>query len=106
MALAGPNQCPIHASFTILLIKSDTLTDELFYLYNGCRSQVVDREDTQFDILFVSSVLNLAEFLSLRPDLAKIPVKIIYFHENQLVYPIQTQKERDFQYGYNQFLSW
>lgn len=69
-------------------------------------SQVVDREDTQFDILFASSVLNLTELLSLRPDLAKIPTKIIYFHENQLVYPIQAQKERDFQYGYNQFLSW
>ncbi|XP_017485681.1 PREDICTED: glycosyltransferase-like domain-containing protein 1 [Rhagoletis zephyria] len=68
-------------------------------------SQVVDREDTKFDILFASSVLNLSEFLSLRPDLAKIPIKIIYFHENQLVYPIQAQKERDFQYGYNQFLS-
>ena len=69
-------------------------------------SQVVDRDDTEFDILFVSSVLNLSEIVSLRPDLGKIPVKIIYFHENQLVYPIQVQKERDFQYGYNQFISW
>lgn len=25
--------------------------------------------------------------------------KIIYFHENQLVYPVQQVKERDFQYG-------
>ena len=69
-------------------------------------SQVVDTNDTNFDILFVSSVLNLAELLALRPDLARIGHKIIYFHENQLVYPIQVQKERDFQYGYNQFLSW
>lgn len=69
-------------------------------------SQVVDRDDTDFDILFVSSVLNLAELIALRPDLAQIRHKIVYFHENQLVYPVQVQKERDFQYGYNQFLSW
>jgi hypothetical protein len=57
-----------------------------------------------FDILFCSSVLNLAEFVALRPDLAKCH-KIVYFHENQLVYPVQQTKERDFQYGYNQVLS-
>lgn len=32
--------------------------------------------------------------------------KILYFHENQLVYPVRNQKERDFQYGYNQIISW
>ncbi len=31
--------------------------------------------------------------------------KILYFHENQLIYPVQQSKERDFQYGYNQVLS-
>ena len=61
-------------------------------------------KDEEFDILFCSSVLNLAELLALRPDLSKC-TKVIYFHENQLVYPVQNAKERDFQYGYNQILS-
>jgi len=60
-------------------------------------------------VLFCSSVLNLSEFLSLRPDLAsKVSKTVVYFHENQLVYPVQTgskKEERDFQYGYNQILT-
>ncbi|KAI6065296.1 Glycosyltransferase-like domain-containing protein 1 isoform X3 [Aix galericulata] len=55
-------------------------------------------------ILFASSVLNLAELAALRPDLGKLK-KVLYFHENQLAYPVQSWKERDFQYGYNQILS-
>lgn len=61
-------------------------------------------------VLLCSSVLNLAEFLALRGDLK--PAKtIVYFHENQLVYPVQTSSSssdkevRDFQYGYNQILT-
>ncbi|XP_041478764.1 glycosyltransferase-like domain-containing protein 1 isoform X2 [Lytechinus variegatus] len=60
--------------------------------------------DHSFSVLFASSVLNLAELVALRPDLATIR-KILYFHENQLVYPVQKHKDRDFQYGYNQILS-
>ncbi|XP_005390841.1 PREDICTED: glycosyltransferase-like domain-containing protein 1 isoform X4 [Chinchilla lanigera] len=55
-------------------------------------------------ILFASSVLNLTELAALRPDLGKLK-KILYFHENQLVYPVKKSQERDFQYGYNQILS-
>merc|ERR1712141_68237 len=53
------------------------------------------------DILFCSSVLNLCELCSLRPDLMEIAKKVVYFHENQLAYPVQSVKERDYQYGYN-----
>jgi hypothetical protein len=35
------------------------------------------------DLLFTSEALNLAEFLRLRPDLAKKP-SVVYFHDNQL----------------------
>ncbi|XP_069841178.1 tRNA-queuosine alpha-mannosyltransferase isoform X2 [Dendropsophus ebraccatus] len=55
-------------------------------------------------VLFTSSVLNLAELVALRPDLRKLK-KILYFHENQLVYPVRKSQDRDFQYGYNQILS-
>ncbi|XP_012885530.1 PREDICTED: glycosyltransferase-like domain-containing protein 1 isoform X2 [Dipodomys ordii] len=57
-----------------------------------------------YRILFASSVLNLTELTALRPDLGKLK-KILYFHENQLVYPVKKCQERDFQYGYNQILS-
>nr|XP_042716821.1 glycosyltransferase-like domain-containing protein 1 isoform X4 [Chrysemys picta bellii] len=55
-------------------------------------------------ILFASSVLNLTELIALRPDFGKLK-KVLYFHENQLTYPVQKCQERDFQYGYNQILS-
>lgn len=42
--------------------------------------------------------------MALRPDLAQLK-KVLYFHENQLVYPVRKDQERDFQYGYNQVLS-
>nr|XP_033802476.1 glycosyltransferase-like domain-containing protein 1 isoform X2 [Geotrypetes seraphini] len=57
-----------------------------------------------YRVLFASSVLNLAELIALRPDLGKLK-KVLYFHENQLIYPVQKCQERDFQYGYNQILS-
>ncbi|KAM6070935.1 tRNA-queuosine alpha-mannosyltransferase isoform 3-T5 [Chlamydotis macqueenii] len=59
---------------------------------------------SNYRTLFASSVLNLAELVALRPDLGKLK-KLLYFHENQLAYPVQKCKERDFQYGYNQILS-
>lgn len=58
--------------------------------------------DQDYTLIFTSSVLPLAEFLGMRLDLQKCK-KIVYFHENQLVYPRQEiKKERDCQYGLNQ----
>lgn len=57
-----------------------------------------------YRVLFCSSVLNLCELVALRPDLAPLK-KVLYFHENQLVYPVRKEQDRDFQYGYNQVLS-
>ncbi|CAL8342349.1 unnamed protein product [Boreogadus saida] len=59
---------------------------------------------SSYRVLFTSSVLNLCELVALRPDLAPLK-KVLYFHENQLVYPVRKDQERDFQYGYNQILS-
>lgn len=61
--------------------------------------------DHQYEILFTSSVLNLAELIGMRLDLGKCK-KIVYFHENQLIYPIREIKERDCQYGLNQIMTW
>ncbi|KAK9891391.1 hypothetical protein WA026_014632 [Henosepilachna vigintioctopunctata] len=61
-------------------------------------------EVTTEKVLFCSSVLNLAEMVGMRPDLSKLK-KIIYFHENQLIYPVREIKKRDIQYSYNQITS-
>ncbi|XP_026761994.2 glycosyltransferase-like domain-containing protein 1 [Galleria mellonella] len=58
----------------------------------------------KFKILLCTSVLPLAELLGLRPDLTKLH-KIVYFHENQLEFPVRVVKDRDFQYGYNEILT-
>lgn len=60
--------------------------------------------DHQYNILFTSSVLNLAELLGVRPDLSRCK-KVVYFHENQLVYPVREIKDRDCQYGLNQIMT-
>lgn len=56
------------------------------------------------DLLFCSSTLNLAEFSALKRCGSKMK-KVVYFHENQLEYPVREAKERDFHYGYAQILT-
>jgi len=53
----------------------------------------------------VSAVINLAELVGLCGAIRSAH-KVLYFHENQLVYPVRKQQDRDFQYGYNQIVSW
>ena len=51
-----------------------------------------------WDVLFCSDMLNLAEFAALAPvEIALLP-KVIYFHENQLTYPVRLESERDYQF--------
>lgn len=67
-------------------------------------SQQIPKEHN-YKILFCTSVLPLAELIGLRPDLVNL-LKVVYFHENQLVYPVRVIKKRDYQYGYNEILTW
>ncbi|MBE0417382.1 MAG: DUF3524 domain-containing protein [Coriobacteriia bacterium] len=51
-----------------------------------------------WDLVFVSTFVNLAEFKGLAgARIAAIP-SIVYFHENQLVYPNRHEAEWDFQF--------
>lgn len=52
----------------------------------------------QWDILFCSDMLNLAEFCGLVDESVRRLPKTVYFHENQLTYPVQVESERDYQY--------
>eukprot|EP00063_Salmo_salar_P046151 XP_014020986.1 PREDICTED: uncharacterized protein LOC106582414 [Salmo salar] len=52
----------------------------------------------------VLRVLNLSELVARCPDLATLK-KVLYFRQNQLVYPGRKSQYRTFQYGCNQVLS-
>ena len=51
----------------------------------------------RFDLIFASTFVNLAELRGLAPQVASVPA-IVYFHENQLVYPNRTIADWDFQF--------
>lgn len=49
--------------------------------------------------LFCSDMLNLAEFRGLSPPPTAALPAVVYFHENQLTYPVQVEKERDLHFA-------
>jgi len=53
------------------------------------------KKEQNWDLIFCSDMLNLAEFLGLADiSLKKIP-SVSYFHENQLTYPLQNPDDQD-----------
>lgn len=52
-------------------------------------------EKLDFDLVFCSSMLNLPEFRGLAPKVLRNLPAVVYFHENQLVYPIHDATRRD-----------
>lgn len=66
-------------------------------------SELIPR-DVEYKTLFCSADLSLSEFIGLRQDLSSCH-KVVYYHENQLVYPVQKTEKLDFQFGYNQILT-
>ncbi|MDZ4166749.1 MAG: DUF3524 domain-containing protein [Coriobacteriia bacterium] len=53
---------------------------------------------SRWDLIFASTFINLAEFVALAGEaVAGIP-RIVYFHENQLLYPVRHTAEWDFQF--------
>ena len=62
-------------------------------------------EGFQPDVVFATGMVNLPAFLALvRPHLGDVPT-VLYFHENQLTYPLPPGRERDLTYGYINYLS-
>lgn len=61
--------------------------------------------DSRPDLILASDMLNLPAFLALTRDfLAEVPVAL-YFHENQLTYPLPEGETRDLTYGMINWLS-
>jgi len=53
-----------------------------------------------FDVVLASDFLNLTDWRALAPpSLARLPT-VVFFHENQLSYPLEPGQTRDFQYGF------
>lgn len=67
-------------------------------------SQKLTDLNQKFDALFGSSMLDLPLLRGLYPASAQIPA-LLYFHENQLSYPLPPQKTRDYSYAFKQILS-
>jgi glycosyltransferase involved in cell wall biosynthesis len=60
-----------------------------------------------YDLVFASSYLALAELVGIYPELAQVP-RILYFHENQLAYPVReglADPARDSHFGFTQMVS-
>lgn len=52
----------------------------------------------QYDGLIVTDLMSLADFKALAG--ADCPPALVYFHENQLTYPLAPGESRDFQFGF------
>ncbi len=56
------------------------------------------RHGEAWDAIFCSDMLNLAEFKGLAPPAVRNLPAIVYFHENQLTYPVRHETERDYHF--------
>ncbi len=60
-------------------------------------ARLIDK-GAEWDVLFCSDMLNLAEFLGLAPVRIRQLPAVVYFHENQLTYPVQVEREHDYHF--------
>ena len=59
----------------------------------------------RWDVIFATDMMNIAELKGLlRSDLRDVPI-VLYFHENQFVYPNQFGQERDRHFPFTNFIS-
>ena len=54
-----------------------------------------------WDLLFCSDMLGLAEFVGLSPAAVQNLPRIAYFHENQLTYPVEHEREYDYHFAFS-----
>ena len=59
----------------------------------------------EWDVLFCSDMLNLAEFRGLAPRPIANLKSCLYFHENQLTYPSQQPRDWDYHFNFTNFTS-
>ncbi len=59
----------------------------------------------EWDVIFCSDMLNLAEFRGLAPRPIANLKTCLYFHENQLTYPSQQPRDWDYHFNFTNFTS-
>ena len=69
-------------------------------------ADLINRSDREVcDLIVATDFLNLADFKGLlRPPWDRIPT-LLYFHENQLTYPLSPAEEFDFHFGFTNIIS-
>lgn len=60
------------------------------------------KEESLPDLLFCTSMFNLCEFKGLCSKFSQVP-SVMYFHENQLTYPVEEETQRDYHLAFSQF---
>ncbi|MCH7917970.1 MAG: DUF3524 domain-containing protein [Planctomycetes bacterium] len=59
----------------------------------------------RWDCLFCSDMVNVAELRGLlAASISRLPI-LLYFHENQLTYPVRCERERDYQFAMTNIIS-
>ena len=61
--------------------------------------------EPDFDAIFCSDFLNVAEFKGLVSEALQSLPTVVYFHENQFAYPSRRYDERDLHFGFTNFTS-
>ena len=59
----------------------------------------------RWDVVFCSDMLDLAAFRGLAPPAVRALPAVLYFHENQLTYPVQREEERDLHFALTNLVS-
>lgn len=63
------------------------------------------RAGTRWDLVYASTFVNLAEFRALSGDAVTGVPSVVYFHENQLLYPVRHTAEWDYQFPLTNIVS-
>ncbi len=61
------------------------------------------KDFSRYDVIFTTDMMDLTDFISLAGK--KLPPVVMYFHENQLSYPLSAMQKRDFHLGFTNILS-
>jgi glycosyltransferase involved in cell wall biosynthesis len=59
------------------------------------------KQGERWDAIFCSDMLNLPEFLGLAPSAVRSLPCLVYFHENQLTYPVLEEKGYDYHFAFS-----
>lgn len=63
------------------------------------------RRGERWDVVVVSDMLDMATFLGLAPEVVRRLPAMVYFHENQLTYPVRKEVERDLHFAFTNLTS-